>query len=100
MFLHDEAASTPCLSGRQHRSNSVSATRPVRHSSPSKLSIVARPTPVSLILPGELIPEPMAWLDPGITTCCKSPLRIAGNSDSVAASLCEPGLPDADLSLS
>src|SRR6266542_5575807 len=30
----------------------------------SKLSIVARPTPVNLPPPEELIPKPMGWLDP------------------------------------
>src|SRR6266487_6109107 len=56
-----------------------------RWATPSKLSIVARPTPVNLTPPGELIPKPMGWLDPGVTPCCKTIFGGASNMSSTGS---------------
>src|SRR6266542_4678130 len=51
----------------------------------SKLSIAARPTPINLTPPGELIPKPMGWPDPGVTPCCKTIFGGASNMSSTGS---------------
>src|SRR6202035_5886890 len=63
----------PTPSGPPRRSTSASTTRPVRHSIPLPLSIVARPHEGGLIRSWRADSLAFVWLDPGITPCCKSP---------------------------
>jgi hypothetical protein len=51
---------------------SASTTRPVRHSIPLPLSIVARPHEAGLIRSWRADSLAFVWLDPGITPCCKT----------------------------
>src|SRR5215471_5064124 len=60
----------PCRSPR--RSMSASTIRPIRHSAPSSLSIVARSHEADLIHPWRADSLAVVWLDPGITPCCKT----------------------------
>src|SRR6202012_86602 len=62
----------PTPSDRPHRSMFASTTRPVRHSTPLPLSIVARPHEAGLSLSWRADSFAFVWLDPGITPCCKS----------------------------
>src|SRR5262249_56374854 len=57
---------------RRCRLLSASAIRPVQHSAPLWLSMIARPHEVGLSIPGELIPRAGVWLEPGITPCVKT----------------------------
>src|SRR6202161_1097494 len=62
----------PTLPGPPRRLMSASTTRPVRHSIPLPLSIVARPHEAGLIRSWRADSVAFVWLDPGITPCCKS----------------------------
>src|SRR6202051_2181724 len=62
----------PALPGPPRRLMSASTTRPVRHSIPLPLSIVARPHEAGLIRSWRADSLTFVWLDPGITPCCKS----------------------------
>src|ERR1700727_1835411 len=62
----------PALPGPPRRLMSASTTRPVRHSIPLSLSIVARPHGAGLISSWRADSQAFVWLDPGITPCCKS----------------------------
>src|ERR1700729_898711 len=62
----------PALLGPPRRLMSASTTRPVRHSIPFSLSIVARPHGAGLICSWRADSLAFVWLDPGITPCCKS----------------------------
>src|ERR1700742_3189509 len=73
----------PALPGPPRRLMSASTTRPVRHSIPLSLSIVARPHGAGLISSWSADSQAFVWLDPGITPCCKSQLRGVANRDSV-----------------
>ena len=64
----------PCRSPR--RSTSASTIRPIRHSAPSSLSIVARSHEADLIHPWRADSLAFVWLDPEITSCCKSPFAL------------------------
>jgi hypothetical protein len=54
------------------RSMFASTTRPIRHSTPLPLSIVARPHEAGPIRSWRADSLTFVWLDPGITPCCKS----------------------------
>src|ERR1700684_969030 len=73
----------PALPGPPRRLMSASTTRPVRHSIPLSLSIVARPHGAGLICSWRADSLAFVWLAPGITPCCKSQLRQAAKHDSV-----------------
>src|SRR6478672_2538970 len=62
----------PIPTGPPRRSMFASTTRPVRHSTPLPLSIVARPHEAGLIRSWRADSLAFVWLDPGITPCCKS----------------------------
>src|SRR5512132_3171817 len=62
----------PIPTGPPRRSMFASTTRPVRHSTPLPLSIVARPHEADLIRSWSADSLAFVWLDPGITPCCKS----------------------------
>src|SRR5271156_699888 len=73
----------PALPGPPRRLMSASTTRPVRHSIPLSLSIVARPHGAGLICSWRADSLAFVWLDPGITPCCKS--RFAGDAKFLRA---------------
>src|SRR6266850_7643337 len=62
----------PTPSGPPRRSMFASTIRPVRHSIPLSLSIVARPHEAGLIRSWKADSLAFVWLDLGITPCCKS----------------------------
>src|ERR1700722_18702017 len=62
----------PALPGPPRRLMSASTTRPIRHSIPLSLSIVARPLVAGLISSWRADSQAFVWLDAGITPCCKS----------------------------
>src|ERR1700720_655095 len=72
----------PTPSGPPRRVMSASTTRPVRHSIPLPLSIVARPHEAGLIRSWRADSLAFVWLEPGITPCCKS--RKSKNSENLA----------------
>src|ERR671910_666927 len=61
----------PIPTGPPRTSMFASTTRPVRHSTPLPLSIVARPHEAGLIRFWRADSLAFVWLDPGITPCCK-----------------------------
>src|SRR5947208_11119943 len=65
------------------RSMSASTIRLVRHSIPLSLSIAGRPHQAGPIRSWRADSLVFVWLDPGITPCCRSPLRLAANRDSI-----------------
>jgi hypothetical protein len=67
---------------------SASTTRPVRHSIPLSLSIVARPHEVGLIRSWRADSLAFVWLDPGITPCCKSLFGMADENLGAADAFC------------
>src|SRR5258708_31877695 len=67
----------PIPTGPPRRSMFASTTRPVRHSTPLPLSIVARPHEAGLLRSWRADPLAFVWLDPGITPCCKSLFVVA-----------------------
>src|SRR3954463_16345127 len=73
----------PIPTGPPHRSMFASTTRPVRHSTPLPLSIVARPHEAGLILSWRADSLAFVWLDPGITPCWRNQLRQIAKRDSV-----------------
>src|SRR3954463_5486119 len=62
----------PIPTAPPHRSMFASTTRPVRHSTPLPLSIVARPHEAGFLRSWRADSLALVWLDPGITPCCKS----------------------------
>src|SRR5712671_1732723 len=62
------------------RSMSASTIRPVRHSIPLPLSIIARPHQAGLIRSWRADSLAFVWLDPGITPCCKSLFGLANEN--------------------
>src|SRR6476659_11088533 len=68
----------PISTGPPRRSMFASTTRPVRHSTPLPLSIVARPHEAGLIRSWRADSLAFVWLDPGITPCCKRPKTPRG----------------------
>src|SRR5580692_4945631 len=73
----------PALPGPPRRLMSASTTRPVRHSIPLSLSIVARPHGAGLISSWRADSQAFVWLDPGITMLQKSkvaPAHIFGEN--------------------
>src|SRR5262249_46104756 len=60
---------------------SALTTRPVRHSAPSQLSIVAGPHEAGPIRSWRADSLAFVWLDPGITPCCKRSSQATGASD-------------------
>src|SRR4029077_16511121 len=69
----------PIPTGPPRRSMFASTTRPVRHSTPLPLSIVARPHEAGLIRSWRADSLAFVWLDPGITPCCKSRMPGIGS---------------------
>src|SRR6478735_8529063 len=67
----------PIPTGPPRRSMFASTTRPVRHSTPLPLSIVARPHEAGLLIPGELIPLPLSGSIPELPHVAKVFLRHA-----------------------
>src|SRR6185503_11395348 len=57
----------PIPTGPPHRSMFASTTRPVRHSTPLPLSIVARPHEAGHLRSWRADSLALVWLDPGIT---------------------------------
>src|SRR6266850_6583828 len=72
----------PIPTGPPHRSMFASTTRPVRHSTPLPLSIVARPHEAGLLRSWRADSLALVWLDPGITPCCKS--RKSDDTENLA----------------
>src|SRR5262249_41482591 len=70
--------------GSRHRSMSALTTRPVRHSAPLPLSIVAGPHEAGPIRSWRADSLAFVWLDPGITPCCKSLAKVGCDGDSVS----------------
>src|SRR3954452_20737158 len=61
----------PIPTAPPHRSMFASTTRPVRHSTPLPLSIVARPHEAGFLVPGELIPLPLSGSIPELPHVAK-----------------------------
>src|ERR1700749_2099126 len=78
-----------------HRSMFASTTRPVRHSTPLPLSIVARPHEAGLSLSWRADSFAFVWLDPGITPCCKSRQRPRVGGPLVMSVGFDPPIPAA-----
>jgi hypothetical protein len=74
----------PTPSDPPRRSMSASTIRPVRHSIPLPLSIVARPHEAGLIRSWRADSLAFVWLYPGITPCCRSRLRWPARRDSLS----------------